>query len=543
MKIILLSIVLMFFSAVSAQDAKKQVDSKIDNVTVFLNGAQVTRIATVSVPKGTTELVFHDVSTSVNAQSIQVTTDNDLTVLSVNHQINYIEEQSKREEIIKLETQLKALKEKLNYETAMLQVFQQEESMLIKNQAIGGNNVLLKAIDLKEAMDFQRTRMTEVKNKQLDINQKITNYNKDITKIQQQLNELNTQNSKASGEIVVNVVAKESGASKVVLSYVVNNAGWYPTYDLRVTDISKPIYLKYKANVYQNSGEDWSSVKLTLSSGNPNESGTKPTLQTWNLNPAPKPKTLDEVVVVAFGRQKKTEKVGALGERISEDRVNKSENTMMSSPLPEVIQTEGQTSFQFEIAQPYTIPSDGKQHTVNVQEHTIDAIYEYYCVPKLEKDAFLTARITGWEEMNLLNGEANLYFEGTYLGKALLDTRNTKDTLDISLGRDKNIVVNRTKLKEFSRKQVLGNSKTDERSWEITIRNKKSQPINIIIEDQFPTSTDKDIIVEKGDYKEASLDDTTNKLTWRLKIDPAKEKKIGFNYAVKYPKNTNIILE
>ena len=123
MKKILLPIAIVLFATASAQETKKQVDSKIDNVTVFLNGAQVTRTTTVSVAKGTTELVFHDVSTSVNPQSIQVTSDNDLTVLSVNHQINYIEEQSKREEIIKLETQLKALKEKLNYETAMLQVY------------------------------------------------------------------------------------------------------------------------------------------------------------------------------------------------------------------------------------------------------------------------------------------------------------------------------------------------------------------------------------------------------------------------------------
>jgi len=536
MKTILLPIAIALFATASAQETKKQVDSKIDNVTVFLNGAQVTRTATVSVAKGSSELVFHDVSTSVNPQSIQVTTDNGLTVLSVNHQINYIEEQSKREEIVKLETQLKALNEKLNYETAMLQVYQQEENMLIKNQAIGGNNVLTKAIDLKEAMDFQRARMTEVKNKQLDINQRITGYNKEFDKIQQQLKELSAQKTMASGEIVVSVAAKEAGTSKVALSYVVTNAGWFPTYDLRVTDISKPMYLKYKANVNQNSGEDWNKVSLTLSSGNPNENGTKPTLNPWNLNP---PLALmNEVVVVGYGTQRKTNLVGAVGVQKREDKA-----TPMAFSLPSVKQTEGQTAFQFEIQQRYTIPSDGKQHTVDVQEHTINAIYEYYCVPKLDQDAFLTARITGWEEMNLLNGEANLYYEGTYLGKAMLDTRNTNDTLDISLGRDKNIVVKRTKLKEFSRNQVLGSNKTDERSWEISIRNKKSAPINIVIEDQFPTSTNKDIVVERGDYKEATLDETTNKLTWRLKIDPAKEKKIGFKYSVKYPKNTTVILE
>jgi len=539
MKTILLSISIALFAVASAQETRKPVDSKIDNVTVFLNGAQISRKATIQIPKGTTDLVFHDVSTAVNPQSIQVTTDFDITVLSVNHQINYIEEQSKREEITKLDTQLKALKEKLNYQTAMLQVFQQEENMLIKNQAIGGSNVLLKAADLKEAMDFQRARMTEVKNKQLEINQIIATINKDITKIQQQLNELNAQNTRASGEIVVTVMSKEAGVAKMGLSYVVNNAGWYPSYDLRVTDISKPMYIKYKANVYQNSGEDWKDVKLTLSSGDPKESGTKPTLNVWNLDIIPKnPSALNELTVVAYGIQRKS----AQPEEKSM-MIRGSQPLMAPAAIPKATVSEGQTAFQFEIEQAYNIPSDGKQHTVDVQENTINATYEYFCIPKKDKDVFLTARITNWEELNLLNGDANLYFEGTYLGKAFLDTRNTKDTLEISLGRDKNILVNRTKLKEYSRNQVLGSSKTDERSWEITIRNKKQQPINITIQDQFPTSTNKDIVVDKGNYKEGSLDETTNMITWRLKIGPAKEKKIGFNYSVKSPKGTPIVLE
>jgi uncharacterized protein (TIGR02231 family) len=529
----LLSISIALFSFASAQETKKQVDSKIDNVTVFLNGAQVLRKAAVQVPKGTIDLVFHDVSTAVNTQSIQVTTDFDITVLAVNHQINYIEEPIKREEITKLDTQLKALKEKQNYEMAMLQVYQQEENMLIKNQAIGGNNVLLKALDLKEAMDFQRARMTEVKNKQLEINQRITNYNQDITKVQQQLNELNAHNNKSSGEIVVTVVAKEAGLANMGISYVVNNAGWFPSYDLRVTDISKPMYLKYKANVYQNSGEDWSNVKLNISSGNPKESGTVPILEPWNLYSV----RFTAPVITPDDQVKEM----MVSQDIAETR--KSKAVSRPAPMPSVMLTEGQTAFQFEIEQPYNIPSDGKQHTVDVQEKTINASYEYFCIPKKDKDVFLTARITGWEDLNLLNGDANLYYEGTYLGKALLDTRNTKDTLEVSLGRDKNIIVTRTKLKEFSKNQVFGSSKTDERSWEISIRNKKQQPINITIEDQFPTSTNKDIVVDKGNYKEGSLDETTNMITWRLKIDPAKEKKIGFNYSVKSPKSLPIILE
>ena len=296
------------------------------------------------------------------------------------------------------------------------------------------------------------------------------------------------------------------------------------------------MYLKYKANVYQNSGEEWKDVKLTISSGNPKESGTKPTLEPWNLYSirfTPPVIAPDDQVKEYMRSQDQID--------IAEVRLSKAVSRPAS--MPRVMLTEGQTAFQFEIEQPYNIPSDGKQHTVDIQENTINAQYEYFCIPKKDKDVFLTARITNWEELNLLNGDANLYFEGTYLGKATLDTRETKDTLEISLGRDKNIIVNRTKLKEFSRNQILGSSKTDERSWEISIRNKKQQPINITIQDQFPISNNKDIVIDKGNYKEGSLDETTNMITWRLKIDPAKEKKIGFNYSVKSPKSASIILE
>ena len=537
-KLLFVCLASLLFVPVWAQENKKLIDSKIDNVTVFLTGAQITRSATVAIPKGTSNLVFHDVSTEVIPQSIQVSADNDMTVLAVNHQVNYLENQTTREEESKLDAQLKALKEKVNYETAMLQVFQQEESMLIKNQAIGGNNVLLKAFDLKEAMDFQRARMTEVKTKQLDINQRLVGFNKEIAKIEQQLTELNSTNYRPSGEIVVNINATEASTAKLHLTYVVRNAGWYPTYDLRVTDISKPINLNYKANVYQTSGEDWANVKLILSSGNPNESGTKPTLNQWDLGFFGSG-NLDEVVTVGYGTKREmTENVKSEAPIMIRGFAKKS-----MAIAPRVVVATGQTTFQFVIEQSYNIPSDGKQHTVNVQERSIDALYEYYCAPKLDKDVFLTARITGWEEMNLLNGEANLYYEGTYLGKAMLNTQNTGDTLDISLGRDKNIAVTRIKQKEFSRKQVFGSNKTDERRWEISIRNKKSLPVNMVVEDQYPTSTDKDIVVEKGEAKEATLDEATNKLTWRLKIDAAKEKKIGFSYSVKYPKSSRIILE
>ena len=132
-------------------------------------------------------------------------------------------------------------------------------------------------------------------------------------------------------------------------------------------------------------------------------------------------------------------------------------------------------------------------------------MYEYYAVPKIEPDVYLTAKVIDWQELNLQPGEANLFFEGTYLGQSFLDVLNAGDTLKLSLGKDKGVVAKRTLQKEFSSKKFLGSNKTDTRQYEITIRNNKPQPINIIIEDQFPISTQKDIEIQDKKYDGARL--------------------------------------
>jgi uncharacterized protein (TIGR02231 family) len=202
-----------------------------------------------------------------------------------------------------------------------------------------------------------------------------------------------------------------------------------------------------------------------------------------------------------------------------------------------------QTSVSFRIDIPYSIPSDGKQYAVDMQEYAIPAYYQYSCVPKLDTDAFLTAKITGWEEYNLLAGEANLFFEGTYLGKSLLDVGQTTDTLTLSLGRDKNITVSRTKVEAFTSKQFIGANRRDAKAWEITIRNKKAQAINLVVYDQFPVSTWSEITIERQEAPGATVDEITGKLTWQFTLPPADARKLNVGYTVTYPKNERLVLE
>ncbi len=266
----------------SAQ-TKKNIDSKIEKVTVFLEGAQVQRSAKTNLTPGKYELVFTNISPAIDKQSIQVKADGNVTVLSVIHQQNFLKEQQKQEEIKVIETQKEMQVEKIALQRNILNVYKQEETMLVKNQQIGGANNGLKAVDLKEAADFQRSRLTEVYQKQMETDRAIKKMEIELGKMNKQLIELNQKAETSTSEIHVTVNTKETINSNFTVTYLVKQSGWFPTYDIRVKDISSPINLQYKANVFQSSGEDWKDVKLFLSTGNPNENGTKPVVNPWYL--------------------------------------------------------------------------------------------------------------------------------------------------------------------------------------------------------------------------------------------------------------------
>ncbi len=200
------------------------------------------------------------------------------------------------------------------------------------------------------------------------------------------------------------------------------------------------------------------------------------------------------------------------------------------------------TNLEYTIEIPYTIPSDGEDYSIKMKDVSVPAKYVYHAVPKLDEDAFLTAELTGWAALNLLPGKSNIYYQGTYIGESKIETEKASDTLSISLGRDRNIVVKREGNKELFDKRVVGNYIKETVGWNITVRNNKDAKINIVIEDQFPISERKSIEVDRLDYSGAKLNDKTGKLLWEIELNANEKKDLKFNYLVKYPKFSNIKL-
>ena len=204
--------------------------------------------------------------------------------------------------------------------------------------------------------------------------------------------------------------------------------------------------------------------------------------------------------------------------------------------------SEKELDVTFHIDRPYDVPTNGKAQTATLKEYDVPATYKYYSVPKLDKDAFLLAEVADWEGLNLLPGEANIMFEGTYVGKSFIDPNSTNDTINLTMGRDKRVVVKREKLKDFSSVKFLGTNKKQVFTYVITVKNNKKEEVKMQLKDQFPISQNKEVEVELLETSEASVNTDIGILNWKLVLAPNETKTIRFSYSVKYPKDKTLNL-
>jgi hypothetical protein len=629
MKRLIIIIFCLLFSNLFAQEIKeKEINTDVNEVTVFIEGAQITSQKTVELMEGITILKFVNLSPFIDTKSIQVKADGDITVLSVNHQQNYIDKLQKSEEIKSLESKIETIKNQLKLEETYLTILKEEEVFLKDNRIIGGKNNELSVTNLKEASEFYSIKLTSLKIKEIEKENKITELNNQKRDLENQFKTLTSKKEFPTGEILVKVEAKLKTNPKFEISYFVNNAGWFPSYDIRAKNINEPLEIIYKANLRQDTKIDWKNVKLKFSSSNPNTSGVAPKLKiyylAYNIQPPVYNKLtnslsgrvfdqenmpltgatvmvkgttigtvtdengnysltlpsnaseievsfigyetqilsisnsvmnvfmveskmdLEEVVVVGYGSDKKSNLTGAIagaapGIAIRGIQTTKSRNAE-SIAIP-FEKTENQTAVEFEVKTPYSVKSDNKNYSVDMAVYQIPANFQYFCIPKIDKDAFLIANITNWEKYNLLEGEANLFFEDTYVGKTLLDVRYASDTMQISLGRDRNVNVIRENIKDFTTKQFIGSKKEETKAWKTSVRNNKSQAINMVVIDQVPVSKLEEIEVEVQSVSEAKYDTENGEIKWNFSLQPNEKKELELKYSVKYPKSKKLNIE
>ncbi len=267
---------------------------------------------------------------------------------------------------------------------------------------------------------------------------------------------------------------------------------------------------------------------------------------THNVRLHPDTQKLEEVVVTAYGTQKALKRriAGVAVSPVDEITMDEEEEEEMNGYIPvEVVQTRQPTSYEFNIKLPYTILSDNKPVVAEIGRYELPATYTYRCCPKADKDAFLMAQVTGWNKLNLLEGEANIYFEDTFIGKSVLDVNTSGDTLSFSLGRDRQIAVQRTKEHEYTSRKLIGSTQTQTIGWKISVRNNRTQAVELTLCDQLPVSTNNSITVTAEELSSGKVNSNTGIITWPLKLQPGEQRDILLRYKVKYPKDRQLTVE
>jgi uncharacterized protein (TIGR02231 family) len=566
MKVILSLLTLFILNLSFGQQPQVQfIKSDIKKVKLFLTSGEMYHEHDIKLFKGRNKLIFSGISAFADPRSIQFTGDGKYRLVSVSTEMDFLAAEQFNPRIKLLQDSLELLKDKHQSNQDQLDAFRAETDLLNANKKLGGNTQNLTVAQIKEAADFYRTRTLEINTKVSKLNKEQTKLNTLIDNTRYQLVELNYNENQRSNQVVILVDATENVSMKGQLKYLVSDCGWAANYDLSATDLNQKINLKYMAQVYNNTGNNWNEVELTLSTGDPRLSASFPELSPWYLNyyeatrlSSKKGYYAPQVVQEDY-RQEAQSNINIANQRAYDNYVlGKSENKLDEQKQQNFQTSSGavvgnqpvalrqidisELTAEFQIQDKFSCPSDAKPYKVDVKELNLDATFTHITVPKIDNGAFLMAHIVGWQELELIPGPTNVYFAGAYVGMSEIDTRNISDTLSLSFGRDNKVVVMRKLKQEMSTKKVIGGSKKESYLYEIAVRNNRSTPITIDVFDQVPISRSSDITVTIDNLSGRTQDSETGEVKWSLVIQPNEVKNVEIGYTVKYPKDAKITL-
>lgn len=591
---------IFLLSGIYANDERNEVQANLKSVTVYRAGAEMIHNASAILKAGNNEVIIDNISNAIDSNSIQIKAPSSVTILGFEFSSNYLLNTAKSQRMQMLEDSLQRLQDNIDKLDLYINNTKDLLDVLKMNRDIKGEQNGLSVTELTKLMNYYQTKSNELQNTIAQQTEK-KNKNADLAeKIKEQITEEEKKNISTAGRLTLQLNAAMPLKADFTISYIARNAYWIPFYDLRADNIKLPLKIFYKAKIVQTTGIDWKQVKLSLSTATPEQKGIAPELQSWFLgyiNPYPTDKirkdlngsvaglqirgtsSLNDVVVVGYSTINLNEvnksyaapkPVYVVNENIIDEdafaQINpnsiKSINKLkpgdaksmygdaaaggatvvtLKDGLPDYISVAGKIlNVNFDIDIPYDVPTNGKEQTALLQTIDANTFYQHYAIPKLDDDAYLLAKLSDWEKLNLLPGEANIILEGTYVGKTYINPNNATDTLDITLGHDKRVVIKRKKLEDYSSIKFLGSNKFQKFTYEIIVKNNKSEAVNILLKDQFPLSTNKEIEVELTESSNAVINKDNGSLTWHLTLAPNEIKTFRFSYTVKYSKDKSI---
>jgi TonB-dependent SusC/RagA subfamily outer membrane receptor len=571
----------------------------LKDVTVFFNGAELTHMVSAELAKGENEITIEGISPVITRNSLQIKITNGVIVSSFEYSINYLQDEKQNAETNKIKDSIDSYNDNLNKIKAGIKI--NTDMLALLKQGVTHNITIAEKSSTVEELTGN---IDVFKKRSLEYVDAITKLEKEKITLEEKINQLKSQlaleeikHGKNSGILKLKLSSPLAVNAQVTVKYFTASAKWTPFYDINITSPESPINLTAKAKVQQTTGIDWNKVNISLSTGIPNNGKVAPVFSAWFLReqiPVYKDTQyeLAEAVVVqnsiSYKESSKDMRIRGSGslnqsqspiyvvngmitdeheatainpDEIASMNVLKDESAIAAygsraaggvivittkSMEDYVLQKENQLNRTFSIDIPYTIKSDGKEQVIELEKQIINSVdYKYYCAPKLDAETYLIAEVSDWEKLNLMTGQANITHDGTYLGQTAIDAASTNRKMTFTLGNDKRISVKREKMQDFSSVKFLGTDTKIILTYKITVRNNQNRDVAMILKDQYPLSTNKNITVElleKTTKPTVSREDI-GIITWEENLKAGETKEYFISYSVKYPKGMNLNLQ
>ncbi len=568
-----------------------ELSSVIKKVTVYKKGAQIENEAILSLIQGRNVVKLTGLSPYIDKQSIRITGDGSFTLLNVQSEKDFLNQVQKTKEIEAITGRIEIIRNGMEEEETRTKIIREKLDFLGTNKNIGGNNQPVDPETFKTMNVYYGDQIEALNLEILKKGRIINEYQKELTQLQNQLNQINSKSDLPTGTITITIDSKQTKKSTLLFSYRVVQATWYPSYDIRYTGMNKPLLVTYKANISQNSGIDWKNVQIVLSTANTDISaqipefspyylhfyypelayamrtpdtiskqfspGTAPTFRIRGITTVNNNDPLyvvDGVItseinslnpndIASIELLKDASTTAIYGSQGSNGvvKINTRKNDYETTPV--TIMKKRVTSNEYLIECLQSIISNNQITSMNFREIEMNADFDYQSVPFATEHVFLIGKIADWYEAEFMDGKANIYLENSYVGETSINALQYTDTMEISFGVDNNISIKRDKVKEFSESKLMGAFKKQTVGYKITLRNNKPYAITTRVTEQIPVSTTREITIDPVEISGGNLEAVTGKVFWDVLLEPGSTKEIFLKYQVRYPKNKQVIIQ
>ncbi|MHC2625326.1 uncharacterized protein (TIGR02231 family) [Bradyrhizobium huanghuaihaiense] len=523
-------------------------NSAIDTVTVYPDGATVTRVITVDLPSGDSTLVAKDFPLGLDASSIRVEGEGGAKLT-----IGTIDARPPRAAPVNLPELDKRI-EALNDQRADLQGAIDSANARRKFAEHFAEAAPVGIGEKGEARPIAewRTAFTAVGDEIASADTTIRDATRKMRDIDRQIAQLDVERkAKPPSKLEVRMDIAATAATKATLrvTYNVRNARWLPLYDARLDtgakDRKPQLELVRRAEITQSTGEDWSNVTLGVSTVRISRGGSAPELGSLMAQypQVPKPMALGTASDLArpapVARQMqphlsaKVAEAGELRERADEQQA-----------VAEI----GDFQATFKIPGRVSLGAAEGAKSLKIASMNVPADLAVRAAPVMDTTAFLEASFKQTDDTTLLPGKVAIYRDGVFVGRGKISASAKDDIVRLGFGADDKIKIERAVLKrnEGSAGLLVTTSKTDERSFKTTIRNGHDFPIKVAIEDQLPVSENEDIVVEMLPSTTAptasNIRDRRGVLEWSFDAKPGEVKDINFAWRIRWPKDKSMVI-